>query len=321
MRLLALIASVSIVGVGCGGADEEKPQKGGQQRETGLAHAELLRRADAICTRAKRDISRQIPHGVPAKVGALAAASVSDETAPEYLEKLEGLTPRAADAKQWQAYLGAEKRIVRVNRAAISQSHSGDQFLARLAEAKRPSAESESAAAALGLKACTNGPTTHVASSPSAARTDPVESRTYLPRTGVRARVPEGWVPKRSSERATTAFASKDDDLFCAFGRTRFGKAPGDGSPAALRRYARSQSDFVKGRSKHYRLISIQRERAANGTGVGISRRVDGRGEHIAFFYRPPQRYVVLCATRTPAEFPRHDRETFRPVISDLALP
>ncbi|MGZ8988258.1 MAG: hypothetical protein ACXW2N_18165, partial [Allosphingosinicella sp.] len=211
--------------------------------------------------------------------------------------------------------------IMRINRAAISKSKSGDAFFARLAKAEGPSEESETAATALGLKACTNGPTTHVASGPRGPQAnDPIESRTYLPKTDVRAKIPEGWAPKRSTEPATTAFASADDDLYCAFGRTRFGKAPGDGSPAALLKYAKSQSDFVKGKSRRYRLISIQRERAINSTGVGITRLVDGRGEHIAFFYRPPLRYVVLCATRTPAELADHDRETFQPIIRGLSL-
>ena len=322
MRLLALIAAITIVGGGCGGGGDEEDQDGGDNRDAGLPRAELVRRADAICSQARRDITRQIPRGVPAKVGALAAASVSDETAPKYLKQLEGLRPRAADVKQWQAYLGAERQVMRINRAAISESQSGDAFLARLAKARGPSAESEAAAAGLGLKACTNGPNTHVASSSSGSRAnDPVEDGTYLPRTDVNAKIPEGWAPKRSTERATTAFASEDDDLYCAFGKTRFGKPPGDGSPAALLKYARSQSDFVKGKSQSYRLISIQRERALNGTGVGISRRVDGRGEHIAFFYLPPHRYVVLCATRTPADFTKHDRETFQPVIRSLSLP
>ena len=309
-----MFALVSIVVAGCGGDSDDSAQKGDGKRETGLAQAELVRRADDICSQARIAIVAQIPKGDLGVLGALTAASVSNKVAPGYVKKLERLQPREGDAQGWNAYLDAERRLMRANSAALEGSQSRKEFLAGLAKARAPSAEARRAAAALGLKACTRGPNTRVGTAAGPAGT-------HLRRTGVRARVPDGWRPKRSSESATTAFASDDDEVYCAFGRSRFGAAPGGGSPKALLKYAKAQSDFVKGKSRSYRLISIQPERAANGTGVGISRELDGRAEHIAFFYRPPQRYIVLCATRTPAEFSQRDREVFRPVIRGLSMP
>ena len=142
----------------------------------------------------------------------------------------------------------------------------------------------------------------------------------FLPTVGVRATIPPGWGPKYFTERNAQAFDNDDGSVYCGLRKDDFGDPPGDGSERALLDYAKEQAEFVKGRSRTYRLISIQPERAANGSGVSIRREVDGRVGRIAFFYLDDKRYVVDCNT-DERRFEKADRDIFAPFMRGVTLP
>ena len=121
-------------------------------------------------------------------------------------------------------------------------------------------------------------------------------------------------------ERNAQAFDNDDRTVYCAFRKDDFGDPPGGGSEKALLSYAKEQAEFVKSRSKSYRLISIQPERAANGRGVSIRRVVDGNAGRIAFFYVGTKRFVVDCNTNEKG-FEKADREVFGPFMRGVTLP
>lgn len=308
---------------GCGGDEDRSSEtsRSGDAAEA-RARADLARKADAICTAAQaplefadarvRDAFRRTPQLV----------AVSNRFAEEAIAKLERLAPPSSRRPRWAAYLDSERKLLRANREFIRSLRGGSADKARSTRATAAEAgvDSNVAAKAAGLNVCADVGIQARVIIDAKAMEKVAGDGTFLPTVGVRVAIPDGWGPKFFRERNAQAFDSDDGTVYCALRLDHFGDAPGDGSERALLDYAKKQAEFVKSRSRSYRLISIQPERAANGDGVSIRRVVDGNTGRIAFFYRPPERYVVDCNT-DEKQFEKTDREVFEPFMRSLTMP
>ena len=321
---LALLALA--VASGCGGADDRSSEGSGSRD---AANADLARRADAICADAQKPLDYVAERVRDPVLRAAKQVEVSNDLAEEKIAELERLRPPSARRARWTAYLDAERALLKANRRFIS-SVSRDAPGSRRARAARARAarlaaaeagvDSNVAARATGLGTCAKVGIQARVIDDRRERARVGGDGTFLPAVGVRVAIPDGWGPKFFRERNTQAFDNDDGSVYCAVRLDHFGEAPGDGSEEALLDYAKEQAEFVKGRSREYRLISIQPERAANGSGVSIRRVVDGLAGRIAFFYRPPKRYVVDCNT-DEKRFGKTDREVFAPFMRGLRMP
>ncbi len=318
------LRAVALLGLafaaGCGGDDGGSA--GRSAEEDSAAKAELTGQADAICADAQKPLDVV---GRAEKSDVLRAPRqilVSNSQAPEEIAKLERLEPPPALRVRWKGYLDAERALLKSNRA-FEKTLDGSQGSAAARRARDETTErgvdANVAARAAGLGTCAKVgvQARHV------TRSDEEKvagDGTFVPAAGVRAEIPEGWGPKYFEERNAQAFDNDDRTVYCAFRRDNFGAPPSGGSEKALLSYAKEQAKFVKSRSESYRLISIQPERAANGSGVSIRRVVDGNAGRIAFFYLGDKRYVVDCNTDEKG-FEKADKEVFAPFMRGVTLP
>jgi hypothetical protein len=322
---LALLALV--FANGCGDGDDQSAET---SRSQDAAEADLAREADAICADAQKPLDYAAERVRDPLLRAVQQIAVSNEFADKRIAELERLTPPSARRARWNAYLDAERALLKANRSyhrSVSVDSARRSRAARAARARAAGAaaseagvDSNVAARAAGLDTCAE---VGIQARLITNRKEPAKvpgDGTFLPTVGVRVAIPDGWGPKFFRERNAQAFDNDDGSVYCALRLDHFGDPPGDGSKRALLDYAKEQSEFVKSRSQTYRLISIQPERAANGSGVSIRRVVDGRAGRIAFFYRPTKRYVVDCNT-DEEHFEKTDREIFVRFMRGLTMP
>lgn len=321
------VLAVTACGAGSDGGGHRTAASASKPRpDPGLAHAELVRRAQAICTRSEAAIERSVPPGGALNlVGLIVTTDASNKLAAPALDELQRLRPKRADAPAWSAYLAAERRLLAANRAIqrIVRTGTAEAIHRTVLAAGRPSTGASRAARAAGLPGCANGPDVRIGGEQTPARRPAAGAtrRRLLLDVDVEVSLPRGWRRLRIDEPSARAFG--DDVNRCAF-EAHARRPPGDGSPAALFAYAGAQVRGARRHAQSYHLIAIQRERAANATGIGIVRTSRSEGRvlpgHVAFFFALGRRYVVDCLTDTPAHLARADREVFTPIIRTLRI-
>lgn len=127
MRSRILMAVVSagaaaLVAAGCGGGSSDDAPKP-------LAHADLVRQADAACTQASRRV-RALE--APTALSGLQEYATSVKTIGEDLEKrLQELTPNAQDRDKVNAYRGALRQSNNVAGQLAQAAGSGDRTAVR----------------------------------------------------------------------------------------------------------------------------------------------------------------------------------------------
>jgi hypothetical protein len=83
--------------------------------------------------------------------------------------------------------------------------------------------------------------------------------------------------------------------------------------------YVRGRAASAARQAKHYEVLDIKAEQAANIAGVGLLAIADPRGYHTAYFFRDRDAYVFDCIAPA-AELSQVDQQAFRPLIASLRV-
>jgi hypothetical protein len=71
--------------------------------------------------------------------------------------------------------------------------------------------------------------------------------------------------------------------------------------------------------AKHYEVLAIEAQQAANISGVGLLRIDNGQGGHIGFFFRGRNIYVFDCITPA-AQLTQVDQQNFQPLLASVRI-
>jgi hypothetical protein len=151
-RVLALIPAIAILspGMGCGGGGGSEP----------VTAAELVQRADAICTKERSGFARIQAHPPP---NAAVAANQTDElikVTKDANGQLRDLKPPEELQSSYDTYLEARDRVIeQMNRGKdAAQDQDSAAYGAAQAAVARDAPQRRKLARSLGLRVCSSSP-------------------------------------------------------------------------------------------------------------------------------------------------------------------
>jgi hypothetical protein len=97
------------------------------------------------------------------------------------------------------------------------------------------------------------------------------------------------------------------------------GAGPASRSQQAQLAYVRARSAVAASQAKHYEVLAIEAQQAANISGVGLLRIDNGQGGHIGFFFRGRNIYVFDCITPA-AQLTQVDQQNFQPLLASVRI-